>query len=71
MLRVGIMDDSEILGAVDGVYQNLDHRLSQALAGHPPNVRDYFQLLDGVHRSLGPRGFASEHLPVYAAAILL
>lgn len=65
------MDDTEVLGPVNGLRQDLDCRLHQTTIQLHPDIRRYFQLPSRIYRRMGSRCSVDQYLPMYTGAILL
>lgn len=65
------MDDTEVLGPVNGLCQDLHCRLRQTTIRLHPDIRRDFQLPSRVYRHMGSRCPVDQYLPMYTGAILL
>lgn len=68
---LGLMDDSEILGAIYGVRQDLNYCFPPTHPRHGSCFSDSLELPHRLHRSVGRRGVARQYLPVPSCPILL
>lgn len=69
--RAGIMDDTEVLGPVNGLRQDFDRRPDQTSLRLDPCVRRYFLLPDRIYRHMGRHCAVGQYLPMHTGAILL
>jgi hypothetical protein len=65
------MDDTEVLGSVNGLCQDLNCRLYQTALQLNPGICHYFQLSGRFYRRMGSRCPNDQYLPMHPGAILL
>ena len=70
-IDTGFMDDSEILGAVGCVCEDIDRRVPEASTGNGARICNYLEHSDWLHCLLGRHGVACQYLSVYSSSVLL